>query len=115
MPTPPKQPKLETLPTMDELKAMLLQRLGMDREPAPFKDALYYSPREVTERLGISQTTLRRWRQVYGFPTVAISPGCIRHLGGQVNCWLLMRAEVARAARRPDAQTPKPHGHDARS
>lgn len=55
-----------------------------------FKPAMYYSAREVAERLGISPTTLKRWRDIHGFPTVKIAQ-TIRHCGADVNQWLTDR------------------------
>lgn len=59
-----------------------------------FKPGLYYSPRDVCERLGISQGTIMRWRRKHGFPATLVTQGCVRHNGADMNAWLAAKDEA---------------------
>ncbi|MBE7567255.1 helix-turn-helix domain-containing protein [Acidithiobacillus sp. HP-11] len=73
------------LPTDPELRVIIRQRLGVPPEtPGHFREGFYYSPKDVCDRLGISQSTLLVWRKRYAIPHLRIGR-TTRYAGGVLN------------------------------
>lgn len=69
MATPRKPKPPDRLPSNEELKVMIKQRLGVPTEEAGrFREGYFYAPTDVCSRLGISQSTLLAWRKKYAIP-----------------------------------------------
>lgn len=89
--TTPRKPKPpDFLPSNDELKALIEQKMGVPTELGDFRDGLYYTAPQVAARLNVNLETLRRWRKRHGIPYLQVDSQ-IRYLGADLNAFIQAR------------------------